>query len=131
MSRSRSVAAAARAFSSAFSGRDWSFSLPDLCGAGGAGEHVASVRAFAPALSTSGALRCRWEMKTGDRVLMVYPPGLEFAVAFLGCLYAGVTAVPYYPPALPMSVVPSDGAWALLARALTIGAGSCVSASWY
>ena len=54
------------AFSSAFSCLDWSFSLPDLCGAGGAGEHVASVRAFAPALSTSGALRCRWEVQDDE-----------------------------------------------------------------
>ena len=27
-----------------------------------------------------------------------YPPGLEFVAAFLGCLYAGVVAVPAYPP---------------------------------
>ncbi|HEY0783595.1 MAG TPA: AMP-binding protein, partial [Thermoanaerobaculia bacterium] len=27
-----------------------------------------------------------------------FPPGLEFAAAFLGCLYAGVVAVPAYPP---------------------------------
>ncbi len=29
---------------------------------------------------------------------MVYPPGLEFITAFFGCLYAGVVAVPVYPP---------------------------------
>ena len=34
----------------------------------------------------------------GDRVLLVYPPGLEFICAFYGCLYAGVIAVPVYPP---------------------------------
>jgi acyl-CoA synthetase (AMP-forming)/AMP-acid ligase II len=34
----------------------------------------------------------------GDRVLLLYPPGLEFIAAFLGCLYAGVVAVPAYPP---------------------------------
>ncbi len=34
----------------------------------------------------------------GDRVLLLYPPGLEFAAAFFGCLYAGVLAVPVYPP---------------------------------
>ncbi len=32
------------------------------------------------------------------RALLLYPPGLEFIVAFLGCLYAGVVAVPAYPP---------------------------------
>ena len=30
----------------------------------------------------------------GERALLVYPPGLEFIVAFYGCLYAGVIAVP-------------------------------------
>ena len=34
----------------------------------------------------------------GDRALMVYPSGLNFISAFLGCLYAGVVAVPAYPP---------------------------------
>ncbi|MGF1482686.1 MAG: AMP-binding protein, partial [Cyanophyceae cyanobacterium] len=34
----------------------------------------------------------------GGRALLVYPPGLEFVVAFFGCLYAGVVAVPAYPP---------------------------------
>ncbi|RPH57856.1 fatty acyl-AMP ligase, partial [bacterium] len=34
----------------------------------------------------------------GERVLLLYNPGLEFVAAFLGCLYAGTTAVPAYPP---------------------------------
>lgn len=34
----------------------------------------------------------------GKRALMMYPPGLEFIVAFFGCHYAGVTPVPAYPP---------------------------------
>lgn len=34
----------------------------------------------------------------GARVLLLYPPGIEFIVAFFGCLYAGVVAVPVYPP---------------------------------
>jgi acyl-CoA synthetase (AMP-forming)/AMP-acid ligase II len=34
----------------------------------------------------------------GDRALLLFPPGLEFLAAFLGCLYAGVAAVPAYPP---------------------------------
>ncbi|HYX26461.1 MAG TPA: amino acid adenylation domain-containing protein [Thermoanaerobaculia bacterium] len=35
---------------------------------------------------------------TGQRALLLYPPGLEFVAAFLGCLYGGVIAVPAYPP---------------------------------
>src|SRR5215813_339647 len=35
---------------------------------------------------------------TGERVLLLYPAGLEYVVAFFGCLYAGAIAVPAYPP---------------------------------
>jgi len=35
---------------------------------------------------------------SGERALLLYPPGLEFIVAWFGCLYAGVVAVPAYPP---------------------------------
>ncbi|MEM6612880.1 MAG: AMP-binding protein, partial [Cyanobacteria bacterium P01_C01_bin.72] len=34
----------------------------------------------------------------GERVLLIYPAGLSFVTAFLGCLYAGAIAVPIYPP---------------------------------
>jgi len=34
----------------------------------------------------------------GQQALLLYPPGLEFVAAFFGCLYAGVVAVPVYPP---------------------------------
>ena len=34
----------------------------------------------------------------GQRALLLYPPGLEFITAYFGCLYAGVIAVPVYPP---------------------------------
>lgn len=34
----------------------------------------------------------------GERALLLYPAGLDFIVAFFGCLYAGVVAVPVYPP---------------------------------
>ncbi len=34
----------------------------------------------------------------GQRVLLLYPPVLDFVVGFLGCLYAGATAVPAFPP---------------------------------
>ncbi len=35
---------------------------------------------------------------SGERALLLYPPGLEFITGFFGCLYAGVVAVPVYPP---------------------------------
>ena len=34
----------------------------------------------------------------GDRALLLYPPGLDFIAGFFGCLYAGIIAVPAYPP---------------------------------
>ena len=34
----------------------------------------------------------------GERALLLYPNGLEYVHAFLGCLYAGLVAVPAYPP---------------------------------
>ena len=34
----------------------------------------------------------------GDRVLLIYNSGLDYVVAFFACLFAGVIAVPVYPP---------------------------------
>ncbi|MEA5619313.1 AMP-binding protein [Cronbergia sp. UHCC 0137] len=34
----------------------------------------------------------------GERILLMYPPGLELIAAIMGCFYAGVVAVPVYPP---------------------------------
>lgn len=34
----------------------------------------------------------------GERVLLLYPPGLEYIVAYFGCLCAGAIAVPAYAP---------------------------------
>ena len=35
---------------------------------------------------------------SGERTLLLYHAGLDFICAFFGCLYAGVIAVPTYPP---------------------------------
>ncbi|HSR98520.1 MAG TPA: fatty acyl-AMP ligase [Kofleriaceae bacterium] len=34
----------------------------------------------------------------GERALLLFPPGIDFVAGFFGCLYAGVLAVPVYPP---------------------------------
>jgi len=34
----------------------------------------------------------------GERALIFYPPGLDYITTLFGCLYAGVVAVPAYPP---------------------------------
>ena len=44
------------------------------------------------------AVRLETQRLHGKRVLLLYPPGLEYIAAFWGCLYAGVVAVPAYPP---------------------------------
>lgn len=41
---------------------------------------------------------------SGARALLLYQPGLDFITAFLGCLYAGVVAVPVYPPRANRSI---------------------------
>ncbi|MFC1752837.1 AMP-binding protein [Thermoproteota archaeon] len=41
----------------------------------------------------------------GKTALLLYPPGLDFIHAFFGCLYAGVIAVPGYPPHANRSAV--------------------------
>lgn len=37
-------------------------------------------------------------VKPGDRVLLCYPPCVDFLLAFLGCILANVIPVPAYPP---------------------------------
>ncbi|MCD4679830.1 MAG: fatty acyl-AMP ligase [Bacteroidales bacterium] len=33
-----------------------------------------------------------------DRILLFYPPGLEYIIAFYACMFKGLIAVPAYPP---------------------------------
>ncbi|MGL4593402.1 MAG: aminotransferase class I/II-fold pyridoxal phosphate-dependent enzyme [Thermoguttaceae bacterium] len=41
----------------------------------------------------------------GERILLLYPPGLDFIAAYFGCLYAGAIAVPVYPPKKNRSMI--------------------------
>ncbi|HTV25129.1 MAG TPA: AMP-binding protein [Polyangiaceae bacterium] len=64
------------------------------------GEQKAVAKTFAQlerdALAVAAALvECT---EPGDRALLLYPRGLDFIAAFLGCVYAGVVAVPACPP---------------------------------
>ncbi|MES2355420.1 MAG: fatty acyl-AMP ligase [Pseudomonadota bacterium] len=38
------------------------------------------------------------QLVKGDRAILLFPSGLNFIIALLGCLYAGVVAVPVSPP---------------------------------
>lgn len=52
----------------------------------------------AAAQNVAGYLQTFGKITGGQRVLLVYPPVLDFVVGFFGCLYAGATAVPAFPP---------------------------------
>lgn len=47
------------------------------------------------AARVAAALRAR--VRPGARVLLLFPPGLDFVPVFVGCLYAGCLPVPVYP----------------------------------
>ncbi|HEU4325737.1 MAG TPA: fatty acyl-AMP ligase [Roseiflexaceae bacterium] len=55
----------------------------------------------------------------GERALLLFHPGLEYIAAFFGCLYAGVVAVPAYPPR-PNRPMPRIEAIVRDARASTV-----------
>lgn len=40
----------------------------------------------------------RSKAQAGDRVVLLFHPSLDFVLSFFACLYAGVIAVPLYPP---------------------------------
>lgn len=44
------------------------------------------------------AAQLQLQMSPGERALLLYPSEEEFIIAFFACLYAGVIAVPVYPP---------------------------------
>ncbi|MCA1561572.1 MAG: fatty acyl-AMP ligase [Acidobacteria bacterium] len=48
--------------------------------------------------SRSIAAALQSEFLPGARVLLLFPPGLDFIPGFFGCLYAAMIAVPAYPP---------------------------------
>jgi len=54
------------------------------------GELDERARAIAAHLQAQGL--------SGERAVMLYPPGLDFIAAFFGCLYARVVAAPVYAP---------------------------------
>ncbi len=68
----------------------------------------------------AGYLQGRCRIRSGDRVLLLYPPGLDFVIGFFACHAAGAIAVPAYPPRrnrkasrIRSIVVDADARWAL------------------
>lgn len=60
----------------------------------------ASVLTFAETARRARAIAARLQAKgkQDTRALLIFPPGPDFACAFLGCIAAGVIAVPVFPP---------------------------------
>jgi amino acid adenylation domain-containing protein/FkbH-like protein/non-ribosomal peptide synthase protein (TIGR01720 family) len=73
------------------------------------------ARSIAGLLQQAGA--------AGQRAMLLFPPGHSYIAALFGCLYAGVTAVPAYPPRAtrPMPRLQSIVADAHATFALTTG----------
>ena len=61
------------------------------------GSHLGYAELFLRAMAIGAFLQQRFHR--GDRLLLVFPPGIEFVQGFFGCLYARMVAVPLAPPA--------------------------------
>ncbi|QDT05471.1 Long-chain-fatty-acid--AMP ligase FadD26 [Rubripirellula lacrimiformis] len=75
--------------------------------------------------SLAGHMQSACRVRAGDRILLVYPPGLEFVVGFFACHAAGAIAVPAYPPRrnrkasrIRSIVVDANARWALSTRSM-------------
>jgi acyl-CoA synthetase (AMP-forming)/AMP-acid ligase II/aryl carrier-like protein len=60
------------------------------------GETLTFAQLHEQSQSLAAALQSRYE--PGDRVLLMLPSSLDYARAFCACLYAGLIAVPLFPP---------------------------------
>ncbi|MBS2962972.1 AMP-binding protein [Actinocrinis puniceicyclus] len=67
--------------------------LPD-----GDGQPIALANAALDLRARAIAAAARERVGAGARVLIVCPPGLDYVASFFACLYAGLIAVPVYPP---------------------------------
>lgn len=73
--------------------------------------------------ATAQHLRAETALRPGDRVLLVYPSGLEFLAVFLGCLASGLVPVPVAPPRRRAR----DDRWAHIARDAGASAVLCAA----
>jgi acyl-CoA synthetase (AMP-forming)/AMP-acid ligase II len=62
------------------------------------GETESATMTYGELDKQARAIASHLQSMRGKRALLLYPSGLEFITAFFGCLYAGVIAVPVYPP---------------------------------
>jgi acyl-CoA synthetase (AMP-forming)/AMP-acid ligase II len=62
------------------------------------------ARAVAAAIADRG-------IGAGERALLMFAPGTDYVTGFFGCLYAGVVAVPVYPPEDARGLERISGVW--------------------
>jgi acyl-CoA synthetase (AMP-forming)/AMP-acid ligase II len=64
------------------------------------GEHPSSALELGELLERARRVAVQLQSRTdvANRVLLVFPNNLDFVIGFLGCLFAGVAAVPTVPP---------------------------------
>nr|AYM54128.1 amino acid adenylation domain protein [Chondromyces catenulatus] len=104
-------------------------------GDNGDADQVLTARAL-DRCARSLAARLQARLAPGDRVLLTAPPGREFVVGFFGCLYAGLTVAPTFPPdpsrlqrTLPRfrSILAHAGPAAVLSTALGCAASTALA----
>ncbi len=76
------------------------------------GEHIRLTYAELRQRARAVAARLQERTVKGDRAVLLFPPGLDFLVAFFGCLAAGVVAVPLM---LPRRTAARDSSAAIIA----------------
>jgi len=64
----------------------------------GEGEPLSMTNAELDRWVRAIAVALRDRVPAGERALIICPPGLDYVASFFACLYAGVIAVPVYPP---------------------------------
>src|SRR5690606_11409477 len=64
------------------------------------GEVESASRTFMELFERAKAIAAKLQisLEPNDRVVLLFPQGLDFIEAFLGCILAKVIAVPAYPP---------------------------------
>lgn len=61
-------------------------------------SQIRTYKEFADQIATLMVRLGEEGIKRGDRVILCYPPGVEFIIAFFSCIISGIIAVPVYPP---------------------------------
>lgn len=88
-------------------------------------QQISYAGLWKEARALAGYMQDRCRIRAGDRVLLCYPPGLDFIVGLFACFAAGAIAVPAFPPRrnrkasrIRSIVVDANARWALSTSAV-------------